>query len=201
LPDGKKQEEWTYRFGKETPDKSGRYASLNKTNVVFIAPAISFQALQNELQDPTVLRLDPGAVTSVKLVGWKQAVGSTFTLEADRKDQKEWKTKAPPDFELDAGALDTFISGLSNLQAVRFLRSSATKPEMKLGAADRLLTVEIGIGGAKTPISLTLGGLDLTDKAYYAQSSAMPGVVFLLPEAKFEKALTSPKSFSKTAGK
>src|SRR5205814_8033986 len=136
---------WVYRFGKETPDKNGRYASLNKTDVVFVAPAISFLALQNELQDPTVLHFDAGAVTSVKLVGWKQAVGSTFTLEAERKDQKEWKIKAPSDFDLDAGTLDTFISGLASLQAVRFLRSTAAKPEMKLGAADRLLSIEIGI--------------------------------------------------------
>jgi hypothetical protein len=201
LPDGKKPDEWVYRFGKETPDKNGRYAIVNKSDVVFVAPAISFQALQNELQDPTVLHFDPGAVTSVKLVGWKQAVGSTFTLEAERKAQKEWKIKAPPDFDLDAGALDTFVSGLSNLQAARFLRATALKPEMKLSAADRLLTIEIATAGAKPPLSLTLGSLDLTDKAYYAQSSAMPGVIFLVPEARFEKLLTSPKFFSKSSGK
>jgi hypothetical protein len=201
LLDGKKPDEWVYRFGKETPDKNGRYASLNKSGVVFTAPAISFQALQNELQDPTVLHFDAGSVTSVKLVGWKQAVGSTFTLDAERKDQKEWKIKAPSDFDLDAGALDTFISGLANLQAVRFLRSTAPKPEMKLGAADRPLTIEIGIAGAKVPLRLTLGGLDITDKAYYAQSSTMPGVIFLVPETRFEKLLASPKFFSKNAGK
>jgi hypothetical protein len=196
LLDGKKPDEWVYRFGKETPDKNGRYASLNKSNLVFVAPAISFQALQNELQDPTVLHFDPGAVTSVKLVGWKQAVGSTFALDAERKDQK-WKIKTPPDFDLDAGALDAFISGLANLQAVRFLRSTTLKPEMKLDAADRLMTIEIGMTGAKAPLSLTLGGIDITDKAYYAQSSAMPGVIFLVPEARFEKLLASPKFFSK----
>jgi hypothetical protein len=201
LSDGKKAEEWVYRFGKETPEKSGRYASLNKTNLVFVAPAISFQALQNELQDPTVLHLDPAAVTTVKLVGWKQAVGSTFTLEAERKDQKEWKIKSPPDFDLDAGALDAFISGLTNLQAVHFLRSTAIKPEMKLGATDRLMTIEIGIAGGKAPTSLTLGNLNLAEKAYYAQSTAMPGVVFLVPEARFEKLLASPKFFSKGSGK
>src|SRR5262249_5658922 len=124
-----------------------------------------------------------------------------FTLEADRKDQKEWKIKSPPDFDLDAGALDSFVSGLANLQAVRFLRSTALKPEMKLGATDRLLTVEIGIAGAKAPLSLTVGGLDLTDKAYYAQSSVMPGAIFLVPEARFEKLLDSPKFFSKNAAK
>jgi hypothetical protein len=201
LPDGKKPDEWVYRFGKEMPDKNGRYASLNKTDLVFVAPGISFQALQNELQDPTVLHFDAGAVTSVRLVGWKQAVGSTFTLEAERKDQKEWKIKAPPDFDLDGGALDSFVAGLTNLQAVRFLRATGTKPEMKLGAADRLLAIEIGIAGAKAPLTLTLGSLDFADKAYYARSSAMPGVVFLVPEARFEKLLASPKFFSKSAGK
>src|SRR5262249_8455032 len=146
----------------------------------------------------TVLHLDPSAVTSVKITGWKQAVGSTFTLEAERKDQKEWKIKSPPDFDLDAGAMDTFVAGLANLQAIRFLRATAPKPEVKLGGADRQLTIEIGLAGAKAPVTLTLGAADFTDKAYYAQSSAMPGAVFLLPEARFEKLLASPKFFSKT---
>jgi hypothetical protein len=55
------------------------------------------------------------------------------------------------------------------------------------------LTVE----GEKAPLTLTIGKLDPNEKAYYAQSSNLPGDVFLLPQSAFEKRLSGVKAFSK----
>jgi len=55
------------------------------------------------------------------------------------------------------------------------------------------LTVE----GEKASLTLTLGKLDPNEKAYYAQSSSLPGDVFLLPQFIFEKRLSGVKSFSR----
>jgi hypothetical protein len=68
---------------------------------------------------------------------------------------------------------------------------------MKLAAADRTLEIEITLTGQPRPVTITLGAPDTANKAYYAQSSALPNAVFLLPETRFEKLLATPKFFSK----
>jgi len=59
------------------------------------------------------------------------------------------------------------------------------------------LRIAITVEGEKTPLTLTIGDLSTKDKGYYAQSSTMPGDVFLLPQERFEKVLAGPKYFSK----
>jgi hypothetical protein len=188
--DEKKPEEWTYSFGNETEDKKV-YATLDKQDLVFLVQPAVVQALQGDLRDKTVLSFDPNKVKSIKLSGWKKAVGSTYTLDLQRKAAKDWTAKTPADFEqLDSAQVETFVAGLADLKAEKF---NAAPIEAK----DKVLQIEITLDGEKMPRTLTIGGLDAKEKAYAAQSSQASGESFLVAQARFDKLLDGPKFFKK----
>jgi hypothetical protein len=90
------------------------------------------------------------------------------------------------------------VVDLANLRAERFVvRKSGPKPEQELGNKERTLLIEITLDGEKNPLTLTIGKLDEKEKGYYAQSSTLPGDVFLVPQFLFEKRLTGIKFFGK----
>ncbi len=113
--DGRKIEDWVYLFGKETPDKSGRYAKESKSDFIFVVKPAVVETLGSELQDPTVFHFEPGKVKTVKLTGWKQAASYTFTLEVEQKSPKTWTVKTPADFDLDSDQVQNFVTDLANL--------------------------------------------------------------------------------------
>jgi Domain of unknown function (DUF4340) len=196
--DGKKTEDWVYVVGKETPDKTGRYAKESKSDFIFVVKPAVVETLGSELQDPTVFHFEPSKVKTVKLTGWKQAASYTFTLEAEQKSPKTWTVKTPADFDLDSDQVQNFVADLANLRATRFVvRQGAAKPEYKLAPSDRALHVELTTEGEKAPLTLTIGALDAKEKGYYAQSSTLPGDVFLISQDAFEKVLSGFKHFSK----
>jgi hypothetical protein len=196
--DGKKTEDWIYQFGKETPDKSGRYAKENKSDLVFVVTPGVVETLGGELQDPTVFHFDPDKIKTLKLVGWKQVASFTFTLELEQKSPKTWTVKTPADFDLDGEQVTTFVNDLAGLKVSRFVvRKGTPKPEHKLSPTDRTLQIELTLEGEKSPLTLTIGALDAKEKGYFAQSSTLPGDIFLLPQDHFEKLLGGPKFFSK----
>jgi hypothetical protein len=189
----KKTEDWVYLFGKEE-DKTGVYAKQEKHDLVFLVRPTVLETLRSELRDPTVLHFDAAKVKGVKLIGWKQIVGSTITLDLEHKSAHTWVVKAPADFELDNDRADAFITGLVDLKAEKFM----PRKELK----DRALQIEITVEGEKAPLTLTIGDLDAKEKAYYGQSSTVPDSGFLLAQSRFEQVLTGAKYFSKAkAGK
>jgi hypothetical protein len=192
----KKTEEWTYLFGKENQGEI--YAKHGKQDLVFLVSPSVVKPLQGELLDPTVFHFEPSKVKEIKVEGWKKVQGFAVTLDAVRKDSQSWTIKSPPEFDLDDALINGFLSDLSNLKAERFIvRKGAAKPEYELGEKERALLVTIILEGEKAPLTLTIGKLDPNEKAYFAQSSNLPGDVFLLPQALFEKRLTGVKAFSK----
>jgi hypothetical protein len=203
-----KSEDWVYLFGKETPDKSGVYAKQEKQDLVFVVPTKALDTLKGDLEDPTVLAFDVAKVKELKLTGWKQAVGSTFTLQIERQTAGTWVPKTPPDFELDSAKAEAFAGALAGLKAQKFvLKKGGPQPEHKLGPKEATLTLELTVEGQKDPLTLTLGELDAKEKAYFAQSSGVPGAVFLLAEepvaaagqaaVNWKDVLKGPKHFSK----
>jgi hypothetical protein len=196
--DAKKTEDWVFLFGK--PTEGGRYAKQSNSDLVFVAKPAVTSVLESELQDPTVFHFDQAKVRAVKLVGWKQVASFTFTLEAERKQgSKGWTVKTPPDFDLNGDQLDALLATLADLKAQRYVtRQGGPRPEHKLSPADRQLQIELSLDGEKAPLTLTLGALDPKEKAYYAQASALPGVVFLVAQDRFEQLLTGPKYLSRT---
>jgi hypothetical protein len=139
-------------------------------------------------------------VKEVKIEGWKKAQGFAVTLDVTRKESQSWTVKSPPDFDLDDAQINAFLADLSNLRAQRFIvRKGVAKPEYELDDKTRSLLITLTIEGEKAPLTLAVGKLDPNEKAYYAQSSNLPGDVFLLPQFLFEKRLSGVKSFSKHA--
>jgi hypothetical protein len=193
--DDPKTEDWVYLFGKETDDKKV-YAKQEKHELVFLVQPSILPDLQRDLRDKTVLPFELSKVKEIKLSGWKQVVGSTYVLDLDRKSGKEWTAKVPPDFEqLDSAQVDTFLTGLIDLKAEKFVAG-------QIDPKERMLQIELQLEGEKTPLTLTLGTLDAKEKAYVAQSSKLPGDTFFLSQSRFEKLLTGPKFFKKQeAGK
>src|SRR5205085_1394634 len=51
--DKKTTEDWVYSFGKETDDKTGLYAKVSKSDLVFTVRPSVLATLRGELQDPT----------------------------------------------------------------------------------------------------------------------------------------------------
>jgi hypothetical protein len=192
----KKNEEWTYSFGKE--DKNEVYAKQGKQDMVFLVSASILKPLLGELSDPTVLHFEPAKVKEIKVEGWKKSQGFAVTLDAIRKDSQSWTLKSPPDFDLDDAQVNALLADLSKLRAQRFVvRKGSAKPEFELDDKTRSLQITLTIEREKSPITLTIGKLDPNENAYYAQCSTLPGDVFLLPQYLFEKRLTGVKSFSK----
>jgi hypothetical protein len=177
-----KSEDRIYDFGKE--GEGGFYGKQGQRDLIFVVGPLVVEALERtELQDTTVFAFSMDKVKEVKLVGWKEVYKSTFTLAAVRKGSKQWEPTLPPDFALDAEQLDSFVEGLSNLKADRYVvRKTGQKPEHKLDAKDRQLQVELTIEGEVKPMTLTIGAFDQKQNGYYATSSTLPGDVFVLAQ-------------------
>lgn len=198
IKSGDKTEDKVYRFGKLSEDKSVRYAQQSDRPVVFQIRPTSIVALQNELLDPTVLKLDVAKVQSIKLQGWEKKYDFTLHLNFERKSDKTWDIKeGPRNFQIDDKKLEAFLTELSNLRAERFVvYKSGAKPEHQLDKKTRTLEIEVMLEGEKTPVVLTLGAIDPKEKkSIYAQSSTAPGDVFLLPLTKFQKLLDEGAKF------
>jgi hypothetical protein len=198
--DADKPEDWVYFFGKETDDKTGVYAKQDRRDMIFVVRPDVLTTLRSELRDPTVLPFDIAKAKGMKLTGWKQAVGSTYTLDLERKAANTWTAKMPTDFALDNNQAETFLASLAGLKTDHFLADKAPLPEHKLSPKEATLVIEITVEGEKAPLTLTIGDLNAKDKAYYAQSSSLPNVVFTLPQDRFEKVLSGPKYFTMQSG-
>jgi hypothetical protein len=194
--DGKTAEH-VYLFGKDTPDKTGRYAKQGERDVVFTVRDTQVASLKAELSDPTVLAFDLAKVRGLKITGWHEKIGARFTLDLERKGPQDWTAKAPADFHLNKAEAESFLAGhLAGLKAQRFVAfKTGAKPEFKLDPKDALLEIEISVEGEKDPYQLTIGAHSAADKAYYAKVNKLEGDVFLLPEDRFKKVLEGPAYF------
>jgi hypothetical protein len=120
-----------------------------------------------------------------------------MTLDMERKGTNNWSMKGTSTFKLSAPQAESFLSGLTYVRADKFVVfKSGPKPEHKLTPAEGALKIEITVDGEKEPIMLSIGAPDADGKSYYAQSSKLPGDVFLVPKEKFEKWKSRPTVFS-----
>lgn len=201
--DDKKTEERVYLFGKDTDekDKSKIWAKLGEKDLIFIVSSRVLLTFNTELTDARIFTFEPSKVKRLKMTGWQKALTFVVTLDLERKasDPKDWEMKeGPKDFKVDNSRVEGILVALSNLSAVKFVAfKTGPKPEYELGDKDRALQFELQVEGEKQPLSLTIGKLDDKEKAYYAQSSTLPGDVFLISQDQFAKLLEGAKYFSK----
>lgn len=182
----KKTEEWVYQFGDEVKDK-GLYGKMSKSDLVFLTQPDILKAIQEEFADLRIFHFTAAKVNAIRLSGWKVVEKRTTTLQVERKD-KTWIVKNDlGDFQLDPFKVDQLLNDLSNLRAERFIAfKSGPKPEYGLGKDTRTLEIELFLEGEKTPLTLTIGNLLEKEKGYAAQSSVLPGDVFLLSLERFK---------------
>ncbi len=188
----KKPEDHTVVFGKETDDKTGVYARQEKGDLVFVVRKGVLDALQGDLQDPTVFHLDLAKVKALKLTGWQDVVGSPITLDLERRAAQNWAVKAPAGFNLDTNQAEAFLNDLTTLKAIRFV--GPAKPEYRLEVKDGALDIAVTVEGTPEPLTLTVGGPSGTE-GFYSRSNKVPGEVFLLPKERFEKVKSRPAYF------
>jgi Domain of unknown function (DUF4340) len=192
----KKTEENVYLLGKETDDKEGVYAKIANRDLVFVLPNSMVDSLKGDLQDPVVLQFDPAKVKAMKVSGWSDIVGSTFTLQLERKSATEWIAKAPADYRIDPGAAESFVSGLNGLRAVSFVGSkTGPKPEQKFDLKEGELEIVLTLDGEAQPITVQVGAK--TAEGWFTMCSKLPGEVFVTPLDRFEKIKTKPAFFKK----
>jgi hypothetical protein len=188
-----KEKSYEYDFGKEAD--GGVYGKQSQSDMVFVAGKEVVTTLQGQLQDPTVFRFDPSKVSSVKLTGWRDLLGTPTTLDLE-KSGSEWKVKAPKDFKLDAGKLQRFLQELSALRAEKFVsHEAAPKPEQGLDVAQGALAVEVSVEGRAEPLQLTVGKQD-GQGGYFATSKQLPREVFEVRKDVFEGPKSKPAYFS-----
>lgn len=202
-----KAEDHVFLFGKATEDKSGVYAKLGKSDLVFTIQAhvpkllefhmpfekgLVFNFPSHILLDPTVFKFDPAKVRGLKLGGWGDTAIPPLDLE--RKDG-QWTDKNRKDFPLDGGKVDSLLSGLAGLRAQKFL-SGAAKPEHKVTLKDGAMEIAITFEGDKEPTyTLIVGPVIEADKGQYSTSNKFDKTVLLLPEGLFKGPMSGTSYF------
>ncbi|HZT83117.1 MAG TPA: DUF4340 domain-containing protein, partial [Gemmataceae bacterium] len=200
----KKDETYTFTLGKETADKGGVYLKTDRNDLVYVVSNSILATLQRELLDTVVLNFDPAKVKSVKLTGWKNVTGVPTAVEFVRNDKREWVSKAAG-FDADPAKVQALVGDtLAHLRAKKFVSykggpAKGQGLDVKKDPQASPLTVEVTLEGDKKPetVTLTVGGTDAKEKAYYATASTLPGAVFLVPDTDFQKVLEKPAYFLK----
>ena len=192
----KKTEVTDFLIGKETDDKSSYYAKIADRDLVFLITPAIVDSLKGDLQDPVVLQFDPAKVKSMKITGWQDVVGSTFTLQLERKSAADWIAKLPADYKIDPGQAESFLNSLNGLRAQSFVTSkTGPKPDQKFDLKEGGLDIALTIDGEVQPITLQVGGK--AADGWFTMCSRTPGDVFITPLDRFEKIKTRPAYFKK----
>jgi hypothetical protein len=181
-----KTDEFVYKFGKETEDKTGVFAMTNKRDIVFVTDKAILDRFKAELRDLTVLHFEPSKLKSLKLTGWVRN-NKTDEVELERKAGGIWTYLVPPELKVDSGRAQSFVDSIRDLQATSFVPKDSVKPEVaRLDPKDGALLIEITLDGEMKPLQLTIGGLDAENKHFFARSSQQGDDLFLLPREKFD---------------
>jgi hypothetical protein len=191
-----KTEDWVFALSKDVPGK-GVYMTTNKREGIFLVTRTVQGALEELLND--IYRLDREKIKTIKISGWKK-LGTVITLEAERKGQANYESKAAGT-TFDGSKMEAFLSGnFHPLRARQVFLKDAPKATDDMFAADKgALIVDIAFKDDTKPFKLAIGGPYEKDgeKGFYATSSALPGVVFLLPEEPWKSAMEKPAYFTK----
>ena len=188
-----------YLFGKETEDKKAVYFRQADRDLIFEVGVAVLKPLRSDLKDHTVIRFETSKVKEIKLSGWKKLGKGVQTLRL-LKGAQGWEVKDAPEkpFPLNAVLVDDFVSQkLARLSPEKFIvQKTGPKPMHQFDEATRNLLVEVSLDGTPA-VTLTIGGLDASAMAYFAQASTRPGDIFLLPQRSYEELLKEGPAYFK----
>jgi hypothetical protein len=215
---GDKSEDWIYTFGGEkkysdkkagekpnttvTEEKTGIFAKINKSDVVFLVSKETVDALQSrELRDLTVFNFDLKKVKGAEITVWSNDLGAPVTLKLERKGDDDWAKKEAP-FDSDSKKVESLIRIMSQLKASRFVTIKAADEKTGLDVKKKALKVKVDVDGG--PMELIVGNEDPDTKGTYfatgTTGAARPAgqeEVFLVPEGLFKEAKSGPAYFRK----
>jgi hypothetical protein len=179
-----------YQLGNETEDKLHYFAKVSGSDRVVQVGKDRFASLLNdEVSDPTIWRLDPSRITSIKITGWKKLTGGTLlTLNLVRKSATEWSVKDQADYTVDAGKAEAFAASLNLVRADHFVKGKGgPDPPHALDLQTDALSIEVTVEGEKEPYVLTIGAEEKRNNTdyYFATSNRVPGTVFLVFKDRF----------------
>lgn len=182
-----------YDFGKDAEQLGTVYARINERNIVFtVAKNLPDSFETGEIQDLQIARFDPSKVKSFKLTGWGNLIDGGTTLEFEKADGA-WKSKVS--YDLDRGKIDSFLSMLAGLRAEKVVDRSGAKAEYGFTSKQGALEIEVVVVDEKTPIKLTIGGLDAEKRLYFAVNASYPQDVFAVAKDRFESIRNSAVYF------
>jgi hypothetical protein len=190
----KKTEDHSYLFGKETDDKANVYAKQGNRDMIFLVAKHALEPLQGDLQDPTVFHIDVAKIKGLKLIGWQNVVGHSFTLDLERKSAQDWLVKAPPDFKLNVPQAEGLLTWLTQMKVVRRLGKGVPKPEQKLTPQEGALEIVFTVEGEKDPYTLTIGGPS-DNEGFFARSNKLLDEIFIVPKGNLEQIKQMPAYF------
>ena len=179
---------YTFEFGAESkgadgkPD-GGQYARQSQRPMVFVVNKSDVELLQKELRDRAIFAFDPAKVKALKMSGWQKISGGAVQArDLERKDDKTWTVKMPPDLAMNMDKVNKIVDDLSKLQAERFIgQNAAIKAEYDKESPKNAFTVEMTVEGEKDAFVVKV--VDLTgdqtlpeaDRQVYASTPRLPG--------------------------
>jgi hypothetical protein len=190
----------SYLFGKETEDHKGVFGKQGERPVVYVVSPDALKPLRADLGDRSIFHFELGKVKELTLSGWKKLGKGPQTLRLARGD-KGWDVKDAPikDFVVNPTIVEDLLGEkLAKLSTDKFVvRRAGAEPKHQVDEANQALRITITVDGIRDPLTLTIGGLDAEQKAYFATASTRPGDVFLLPQRAYEEILKEGAAYFK----
>ena len=211
-------------IGSRSKDDDAFYATHTGTQRLGLVPAALVQAIESvDLRDPALL-LAPAYEVVTALVGnpgplalSPLATGHLGTADAAavqeiklrvrtpvelrtfdfRRDAKGWTDASGlKEFRVDDARVDQAAQFASGPTVVRWIAiAGGPAPEQKLSLDDASLVLEaIGKDGKTTTLTV---GAEIPRVGYFAQTSALPGAVFLVPPAQVRPILSGATYFAR----
>jgi hypothetical protein len=179
-------------------DRSGVYClgklGGDRDAVFLVHPALVQMLETMELRDRTVFHFAADKVIALSIKGWDDVKKHANELQLDLKRDldKPWQVVkcSQAGFKLDEQRVLAIVDTLSDLKLARLLEAGPPKEYDLKDKANRTLVIEITLKDEKKPLTLVIGKQTGTPPLAYAESSTLPGEVFLLSAKDFGELLT-----------
>ncbi|MBI3409775.1 MAG: DUF4340 domain-containing protein [Planctomycetes bacterium] len=140
--------------------------------------------LTSPIASGQIQSFDPAKVKEAKFAVRTPQELRLFAFTRDAKE-KTWQDKTGlQEFTLDGERVTSLLKELAELKTDRFVSLDGQKPEHKLGAKDFTVKIDLLFDDGRT-LTVTVGAA-FERLGYFANSSAWPDAVFLVPAAKVE---------------
>ena len=138
---------------------------------------------------------DPAKAKEVKVTLRTREELRTLHFIRDAK-AKEWQDKSGlQEFNLDSQKVEQLVEQLAKLEASRWVSlAGGPRSEQKLSPKDATLRVEVILEDGSVVLS---AGIAFEKLGYFAQTTALPDAVFLIPASQVEPLLRGPGYFAK----